>query len=126
MLHLTGHDPFTGTLTGEVLDQEKALREAKEGFEHLFAAIYRIQMYLAFVLGEHELVYQSIQKTNMDKGYYEQKFPGILGLCHLYAFNGLSMVSLYRDTRDPKYLKLAKQFASKIKKWDMAGVSQGR
>lgn len=32
------------------------------------------------------------------------------------------MISLYRETKDKKYLKLAKSFAAKIKAYALAGV----
>jgi hypothetical protein len=32
------------------------------------------------------------------------------------------MLRLFRDTNDKHYLKLAKQFAAKIKRWSSAGV----
>jgi len=51
-------------------------------------------------------------------------FPGILGIVHLYAFNGLSMISLYRESDDKKYLKMARKFSAKVKHWVAAGVRE--
>jgi hypothetical protein len=123
ILFLTGQNEFTGPLTGDVVNQDAALFEvAEEDFNYLFFAIYRMQMYVAFVLGKHLMVYQSIVRTGFCEGAYERIFPGILGLIHLYAYNGLSMYSLYRETNDKKYLKLAKKFAGTVKKWARSGV----
>lgn len=125
---LRGDDPFDGLLSGSIIQQEKVLESVMntKDYDHQFCAIYRIQMYLAFVFNKHQIVYESIKKTNMDKGFYEKIFPGLVGSCHLYAFNGLSMISLYRETRDRKYLSMAKKFASKIRTLTLAGVSPRR
>jgi predicted ATPase len=154
-LFLTGENSFDGTFTGDIVKQEKALSEAGDFEAYLFVAIHRVLMYVSFVFGEHKAVYEYIMKTDMHKGGYEKGtvgfahnrlflkchliriltlhyvgsavFPGIAGIYHLYAFNGLSMVSLYRETKDKKYLKLAKSFAAKIKGYALAGVrSPGR
>ena len=123
VLHLTGVNRFTGTITGEVLNQEEAQQEAStDDAKHLFASFNRMQMYLAFVFGQHQLVHRCIRRTGMHLGSYLRLFPGIVGLYHLYAFNGLSMISLYRDTGEEKYLRLARKFASKIKFWAKSGV----
>jgi hypothetical protein len=150
-LFLTGENSFDGTFTGDIVKQEKALSEAGDFEAYLFVAIHRVLMYVSFVFGEHKAVYEYIMKTDMHKGGYEKGtvgfarnrlflcvirsgsspctidvgsavFPGIAGIYHLYAFNGLSMISLYRETKDKKYLKLAKSFAAKIKGYALAGV----
>ena len=122
VLHLTGENTFRGTVTGEIVSQERILEEAVQDYEYQFGGLYRMLMYVAFVCDEHEIVYLAMKKSEMDKGYFEKIFPGISGIYHLYAFNGLSMVSLYRETKEKKYLKLARRFAGKIKQWAMAGV----
>jgi predicted ATPase len=120
---LTGQNEFTGPLTGDIVNQESALLDVSaEDFNYLFFAINRMQMYAAFVLGKHIEVYKSIIRTSFSAGAYERIFPGIFGLIHLYAYNGLSMFSLYRESNDKKYLKLAKKFAAMIKKWARSGV----
>jgi uncharacterized protein YyaL (SSP411 family) len=60
---------------------------------------------------------------DIDHGRRRLTFVIVLGIYHLYAFNGLSMISLYRETKNKKYLKLAKTFASKIKSWANSEVS---
>jgi uncharacterized protein YyaL (SSP411 family) len=60
---------------------------------------------------------------DIDHGRRRLTFVIVLGIYHLYAFNGLSMISLYRETKNKKYLKLAKKFASKIKSWANSEVS---
>jgi predicted ATPase len=120
VLHLTGENPFSGTLSGDVLDQEQALTDMD--VEWIFASVYRMQMYVAFVLDKHRVVYECIRKTHFFNGFYEKIFPGLVGICHLYFFNGLSMTTLYRETKERAYLKLAKKCAAKIKHWAHAGV----
>jgi predicted ATPase len=124
-LFLTGDDVYTGEFSGSIMDQETALSEvAKENHTVLFYGIYRLQMYVAFVFGQYEQVYKAIIITGTHRGAYEQVFPGIFGMCHLHTFNGLSLLSLYRETKESKYLKIAKNFAAKIKKWVKKGVSE--
>ena len=121
--HLTGDDSYCGPLKGAVVDQDEVLQDvARGGSVYSLNAVYRMQMYVAFVFGMHDEVYQSRLKTKMHEGHYETIFRGIAGIYFLYACNGLSMTSLYRQTQDPKYLQLAKRFASKIKRWVKAGV----
>jgi predicted ATPase len=120
ILHLTGENSFSGTLTGHVMDQEQALTDLD--VEWIFASVYRMQMYVAFVLDKHRVVYECIRKTHFFNGFYEKIFPGIVGICHLYVFNGLSMISLYRETKERTYRRLAKKCANKIKHWAHAGV----
>jgi predicted ATPase len=117
LLHLTGANPFNGKLSGDVANPGIALRH-----EHFFATHYRWQMYVAFVLGEYELVYDTIIKTKQHKHFYEEILPGTLGICHLYAYNGLAMISLFRDKKQRKFLRLAKKFTSKIHGFALAGV----
>jgi predicted ATPase len=121
ILHLTGENPFMGTLTGDILEQEQDL--ADMDVEWIFASAHRMQMYVAFVFDNHRAVYDSMKKTNFMKGFYEKIFPGIIGICHLYAFNGLSMMALYRETKERTYLRIAKKCSAKIKNWALAGVS---
>jgi predicted ATPase len=121
ILHLTGENPFMGTLTGDILEQEQDL--ADMDVEWIFASAHRMQMYVAFVFDNHRVVYDSMRKTNFMKGFYEKIFPGIVGICHLYAFNGLSMMALYRETKERTYLRIAKKCSAKIKSWALAGVS---
>jgi hypothetical protein len=78
-LLLTGENSFDGSFTGDVVKESKALSEAGDFEAYLFVAINRMFMYVAFVLGEHTLVYESLKKTEMDKGGYEKVFPGIAG-----------------------------------------------
>jgi hypothetical protein len=118
VLHLSGSNPFNGTLSGEVANPDITLRH-----EHFFATHYRWLMYVAFVLGYYDLVYNTIMKTKQHKGFYEELLPGTLGICHLYAFNGLALISLFRDSKKRKFLRLAKKFAAKIKGFAVAGVS---
>lgn len=121
--NLTGGSSSTVVLKGSVMDQDQALQLAQSiGNTYFIAAIYRMQMYLAFVFGDDDLVYTLVKKTDMDSGSYEKVIAGNLGLCHLYAFNGLAMVSLYRKTGEKTYLKLAKKFAARVKAWSAAGV----
>lgn len=123
ILHLTGENSFDGTMTGDVVQQEQALQGAGEDYDRLHAAYLRLAMYVGYMLGDHAAVDAAIRNTSMHKGYYEKMFPGIFGLYHLYAFNALSMISLYRKARNRKHLRLAKKFGSRIKKWAMSGVS---
>jgi hypothetical protein len=123
-MFLTGDNPFAGPFKGDVVDQDKLLQDvAKENYDVLFFGIYRLQMYVAFVLGQYEQVYRSIMLTRTHLWSYEKIFPGIFGLCHLYTFNALSMLSLYRETEETSYLRLAKKFGSRIKKWARKRVS---
>lgn len=124
--NLSGEDPFNGSLSGAVMQQDEFLDEAKHDRAHQFVAIYRLVMYLAFVFGDHQLVYDCIKMTKMDKGAYEKAMPGMASLVTLYAFNGLSMIALYRETQNRKALKLAKKFAAKIKAWALVGVRRLR
>ena len=70
VLHLTDANPFSGKLMGDVRNQDEALKSVS-GKDHtvLHASIHRMLMYVAFLFGEHELVYESIRSTNMDKGF---------------------------------------------------------
>lgn len=127
LMHLTGAIDFSRARTGSMVSHEKGLGEASQEFyDYNPDAHYRMHMYVAFVLGNHDLVYEAIRITNMDKGHYEQVFPGIAGIYYLYAYNGLSMISLYRSTKKKQFLKMAKRFAIKIKGWVTAGVSDWR
>jgi predicted ATPase len=78
-LFLTGENTFDGTFTGDIVKEAKVLSDAGDFEAYLFVAINRVFMYVAFVLGEHKLVYGSIKKTEMDNGGYEKVFPGIAG-----------------------------------------------
>lgn len=122
-LHLTGEDPFDELVSGEILRQEEVLQTSANDYKIQHANIYRLQMYMAFVFGKYALVYETIRKTDMDNGYFDTMLQARNDLCHIYAFNGLSMVSLFRETNDRKYLKMGKKFAAKIKSWAKAGVS---
>ena len=119
---LAGDDPFDGALTGDIMKQDEVVQESAKDFELLIASVYRLQMYLAFVFGNYRLVYETIRKTDMDNGYFDTILQSRNDVCHIYAFNGLAMVSLYRETKEKKHLKMAKKFAAKIKGWARAGV----
>jgi predicted ATPase len=71
-LHLSGENSFDGTLTGDIVQQEKELREAGDYEAYLCTSMLRMLMYVQFVLGTHHLVHQSILKTDMHKGGYEK------------------------------------------------------
>jgi hypothetical protein len=71
-LHLSGDNPFDGTLTGDIVQQEKDLSEAGDYEAYLCTSMLRMLMYVQFVLGAHDLVHQSIMKTDMHKGGYEK------------------------------------------------------
>jgi predicted ATPase len=121
---LTGNNKFAGSFRGDIVDSDKVLREvSRENYDVLFFGIKRLEMYVAFVLGQYRHVYDLIILTRTHQWSYEKVFPGIFGLCHLYTFNGLSMINLYRVTKEKRHLRIARKFASQIKKWTTKGVS---
>jgi hypothetical protein len=73
LLHLSGSNPFNGTLSGDVANPDIAPRH-----EQFFATHNRWLMYVAFVLEDYELVYGTIIKTRQNKGFYEEILPGTL------------------------------------------------
>ena len=76
VLQLTGEDQFDGTLTGSIVNQEQALAEVSaDDYVCRHVAIKRMLMYIAFVLGRHDVVYQSIRDTAMDKASYGKCQP---------------------------------------------------
>jgi hypothetical protein len=123
VLFLTGANSFDGSFAGDVVHEERDLAAAGDFRYQLFLSIYRFLMYVQFLLGRHNLVYESIKKTAMDKCSYEKANPSISGIYYLYAFNGLSMIALYRETKGRKYLRMARKFAAKIKRWALGEVS---
>jgi hypothetical protein len=125
VLLLAGKNAYDGTLTGEIV-QQRALLSKEPVEEHFAANIYRMQLYLAFVFGEHRLVHSTILATGADKGYFEKTFPGIAGLVHVNALSALSMFSLYRETKTRSTLRLARKFAAHIKRLALAGVRTTR
>ena len=71
ILHLTGANPYPGSLTGDIMNQGEALRQiSTKDYECLHCAIHRMLMYVAFVFGKHSTVYQSMCDTKMHKGSY--------------------------------------------------------
>jgi predicted ATPase len=78
-LFLTGANSFDGYCTGELVRQDADLAAAGDFHDYLFLAIHRMLMYTQFVLGRHDLVYESIKKTSMDNNGYEKGLPGIAG-----------------------------------------------
>lgn len=123
ILNLSAENPNTVVISGEIMDQELLLRAAfAAGNKYLVIAVYRFQMYMAFVFGDYELVYELMCKMDAEYGSYEKVIRGSLGVTHLYAFNGLAMISLYRTTGRQKYFKLGKTFAAKVKRLANSGV----
>ena len=125
ILFLTGDNSFDGSLSGDIVQQGQAIQETGEEANADHASILKTIMYVATILGLHKFVYQCICESGMEKGSYDAIFPGVFSLCHLYAFSALSMLSLFRESKTNKYLKLAKQFAGKIKVLNVAGVRLG-
>jgi predicted ATPase len=83
VLFLTGANSFDGTLTGDVVSEEAELSAASDSSErhHILMSMYRVLMYAQFMLGRHNLVYDSIRKTRMDKGGHEKQAPALAGKC---------------------------------------------
>jgi predicted ATPase len=123
-LFLTGDNIFTGRLSGEIVDEEKVLQEIpREKDEIMFFHVHRLQLHVAFVLGQYDLVYKSAELIGASRWLLEKTFPGMAYVYHIYTFVSLSTLSLYRMTKLAKYVRLAKKFASRIKTWVKRGVS---
>ena len=76
VLHLTGANPYSGLLNGDVRSQEDALRSVKkDDYETLRSSLLMRQAYVAFVLGRHEIVYEIIRLKTMDNGCYGKCSP---------------------------------------------------
>ena len=122
VLHLSGKNEYTGGFSGDVFDADEAIRNANQNVDNVRAGISVRVMYLSFLFGNHEAVFQCIKDTGMDKGTYDKLFPGAWVVCPLYTFNAMSLISLYRKSRNRKYLRIARLFAKKVKGWAAIGV----
>jgi predicted ATPase len=114
ILNLMGESENTYVLTGDAMDESEVAMQAQTNI-HLFGALRRMQLYIAFYFGEYERVMELIRDTGIN--YFEKVMPGIFGLCPLAFMNGIASFAMAAKTGQRKYRKLGLKFTRKVKGW---------
>ena len=82
----------------------------------------RYQIHMCFYFGDYERQLQ-LRHDFLPESVLEESMPGVFMICTSYFFNGLAAVSLFRNGKGRRYLRLARKSHKKLVWMEHKGVS---